>query len=60
MATETALTLSDIEAARQRIAGHARVTPVYPSETLTRLVGRDVFGVVPVVIIAVREVIISM
>ena len=43
MATETALTLSDIEAARQRIAGHARVTPVYPSETLTRFVGRDVF-----------------
>ena len=43
MATETALTLSDIEAARQRIAGHARVTPVYPSETLTRLIGRDVF-----------------
>jgi threonine dehydratase len=43
LATETALTLSEIEAARQRIAGHARVTPVYPSETLTRLVGRDVF-----------------
>ena len=43
MATKTAPQLADIEAARARIAGHARVTPVYPSETLSRLVGRDVF-----------------
>jgi threonine dehydratase len=38
----TAPTLADIEAARDRIAGVARVTPVYPSETLSRLAGRDV------------------
>src|SRR5919201_6036816 len=35
-------TLADIQAARDRIAGIARVTPVYPSETLSRLAGRDV------------------
>jgi threonine dehydratase len=33
-------TLPDLEAARARIAGIARVTPVYPSETLSRLAGR--------------------
>jgi threonine dehydratase len=38
----TAPTLADIEAARARIAGVARVTPVYPSETLSRLAGREV------------------
>ncbi len=38
----TAPTLADIAAARERIAGIARVTPVYPSETLSRLTGREV------------------
>ncbi len=38
----TAPTLADIVAARERIAGIARVTPVYPSETLSRLTGRQV------------------
>jgi threonine dehydratase len=38
----TAPILADIEAARERIAGVARVTPVYPSETLSRLAGREV------------------
>ena len=37
---KTAPRLGDIEAARARIAGHARVTPVYPSETLSRLIAR--------------------
>jgi threonine dehydratase len=36
-------TLADIEAARERIAGHARVTPVYGSETLSRRTGRSVW-----------------
>jgi threonine dehydratase len=35
-------TVAEIEAARARIAGIARVTPVYPSETLSRLTGRPV------------------
>jgi threonine dehydratase len=35
-------TLADVEAARARIDGIARVTPVYPSETLSRLAGRPV------------------
>jgi threonine dehydratase len=39
----TAPTLADIEAARARIAGVARVTPVYSSETLGRRAGRAVF-----------------
>ena len=39
----TAPTLADIEAARARIAGVARVTPVYSSETLGRRTGRRVF-----------------
>jgi threonine dehydratase len=43
MATETIPTLADIEAARSRIAALARPTPVYSSETLSRLAGRRVF-----------------
>jgi threonine dehydratase len=39
----TAPGLAEIEAARERIAGHARVTPVYGSETLSRRSGRDVW-----------------
>ena len=35
-------TLRDIEAARERIAGIAQVTPVYPSETFSRRTGRTV------------------
>jgi threonine dehydratase len=34
--------LPEIEAARDRLAGIARVTPVYRSETFSRLAGRDV------------------
>jgi threonine dehydratase len=34
--------LADVEAARQRIAGVASVTPVFASETFTRITGRDV------------------
>jgi threonine dehydratase len=37
-----ALGLADLERARERLAGIARVTPVYGSETLSRLAGRDV------------------
>ena len=36
-------TLADVEAARERIAGRARLTPVYGSETLRRLTGRRVW-----------------
>jgi threonine dehydratase len=44
MKTETARpTLADIEEARRRIAGVARETPVYGSETFTRRAGRDVW-----------------
>jgi threonine dehydratase len=43
LATRTAPTLADVEAARARIAGHARVTPVYGSETLSRRAGRKVW-----------------
>lgn len=39
----TAPTLADVAAARGRIAGVARVTPVYSSETLGRRTGRQVF-----------------
>jgi threonine dehydratase len=39
---QKAPTFADIAAARERIAGIARVTPVYPSETLSRLTGREV------------------
>ena len=41
MATRTAPTLTDIEAARERIGGHARVTPVYSSRQLSREIGRE-------------------
>ncbi|OFW73242.1 MAG: hypothetical protein A2Y55_06465 [Actinobacteria bacterium RBG_16_68_12] len=39
----TAPTLADIEAARERLAGVARETPLYPTETFSRLTGRSVF-----------------
>ncbi len=42
MAIDTAPTLSEIEEARGRGEGIARVTPVYGSETLSKLAGRDV------------------
>jgi len=38
--TKTAPTLADIEAASERIGAHARVTPVYTSESLEREAGR--------------------
>ena len=38
----TALGAADLERARERLAGVARVTPVYGSETLSRLAGRPV------------------
>jgi threonine dehydratase len=41
-ATATAPTLPDIEAARSRLDGVARVTPVYRSETLSQLFGCEV------------------
>ncbi|MHB8468146.1 MAG: threonine ammonia-lyase [Gaiellaceae bacterium] len=41
-ATETAPDLAAIEEARARLDGVARVTPLYRSETLSRLVGREV------------------
>ena len=43
MATRTAPQLPDIEQARARIEGIARVTPVYGSETFSRLAGREVW-----------------
>jgi threonine dehydratase len=42
LTTAQAPTLPDLEAARARIAGIARVTQVYPSETLSRRAGRSV------------------
>ncbi len=43
MATETAPTLADVEAARARIAGKGvRMTPLYSSETFGRMIGRPV------------------
>ncbi len=42
MATETIPSLRDIEEARARLDGVARVTPVYTSETFSRLAGRPV------------------
>ncbi len=33
-------TLADIEAAREQVVGRARVTPIYGSETLSRMIGR--------------------
>ena len=43
MATKTAPQLPDIEQARARIEGIARVTPVYGSETFSRRAGREVW-----------------
>jgi len=43
LATRTAPTLRDIGEARERLAGVAQVTPVYGSETLSRLAGREVW-----------------
>ena len=43
MATlRTVPTLADVEEARTRLADIAAVTPLYPSETLSRLAGREV------------------
>ena len=42
MAIDTAPSLSEIQEARARVEGIARVTPVYGSETLSKLAGRDV------------------
>jgi threonine dehydratase len=43
LATETAPTLADVEAARERLAGRGvRVTPLYVSETFARMTGRPV------------------
>ena len=43
MATKTAPTLADIEAARERLGGKGvRVTPLYVSETFARMTGRPV------------------
>ena len=41
MATETVPGLSDVEEARARLAGVARVTPVYGTETLSERTGRE-------------------
>jgi threonine dehydratase len=43
LATQTAPTVRDIHEARDRLAGIARVTPVYGSETFSRLAGRQVW-----------------
>jgi threonine dehydratase len=43
LATSTAPTLTDIEAARERLEGHARITPVYGSATMSRQTGREVW-----------------
>ena len=43
MATRTAPSLRDIEEARARLEGVARVTPVYGSETFSRRAGREVW-----------------
>ena len=42
MTAKTAPSLEEIQAAQRRIAGIARVTPVYSSETFSRLTGRPV------------------
>jgi len=43
LATETAPTLADVEAARTRIAGKGvRMTPLYSTETFGRMIGRPV------------------
>jgi threonine dehydratase len=41
--TKSSPTLADIESARERIGGRARETPVYGSETLSRIVGTRVW-----------------
>src|SRR4029450_2788474 len=41
MATQTAPSLADILEARERLTGGARETPVYGSETLSRITGRE-------------------
>jgi threonine dehydratase len=43
LATATAPTLGEIQAARERLAGRARVTPVHGSETLSRIAGTQVW-----------------
>ncbi|HSC50933.1 MAG TPA: threonine ammonia-lyase [Gaiellaceae bacterium] len=43
MATKTAPGRKEIEEARARLEGVARVTPVYGTETLSRLIGREVW-----------------
>ena len=43
MATRVAPTLADVEAARARVEGIARVTPVNSSETIARRVGRPIW-----------------
>ena len=40
--TATRPTVADVQEARERLAGVARVTPVFSSETLSRLAGRPV------------------
>jgi threonine dehydratase len=40
---QTAPTFADVDEARARLAGVARVTPIHRSETFTRLAGREVF-----------------
>ena len=42
MTTKTAPGLSEIQEARARLEGHARVTPVYGTETLSKRLGREV------------------
>jgi threonine dehydratase len=41
LATRTAPRLADLQAARRRVEGVARVTPIFSSETLSRLAGRE-------------------
>jgi threonine dehydratase len=41
--TKTAPGLSEIKEARARLEGHARATPVYGTETLTKRLGREVW-----------------
>ena len=43
MATTATPTLADLREAAARLEGHARVTPVYRSETITALTGRETF-----------------
>ena len=41
MKTKTAPGLKEIQEARARLDGIARVTPVYGTETLSRIIGRE-------------------